>query len=323
MLRVNILIHVHTAGLRRDLRVFREVLRGRPVDLTVTAFDPAFAPRMRRGVRRAAGAILPGKRYDINIFVEEIEPAWIPFARVNCFMPHQEWLQDESRALLPGMDVILCKTHYADGIFAGLGCRTMYTGFTTLDRFDPSVPKDYGACLHVGGSSLQKGSIAVNRVWLAHPEFPELKMYWHEPTARPVAGPNVRVERAFVADAEINAAQNRCGIHLCPSEAEGFGHYIVEAMSCGALVVTTDAPPMNELVEEGRGVLAGYARQAPQAAGMNFYVDEAKLAEVLAGVFAMSPQARKDVGDAAREWFLENDRRFRERFWEVVQGLAS
>jgi hypothetical protein len=322
MLRVNILIHVHTAGLRRDLRVFREVLRGRPVELTITAFDPALAPRLRRGVRRAVNTVLPRKRYDINIYDEEIEPSWMPFARVNCFTPHQEWLKDESRALLPVMDAILCKTHYADGIFAGLGCRAIYTGFTTLDRYDPSVPKDYGACLHIGGSSLQKGSMAVNRVWLAHPEFPELKMYWHEPTARPVRGANVHVETAYVADAEINAAQNRCGIQLCTSEAEGFGHYIVEAMSCGAVVLTTGGAPMNELVQPGRGVLVGYDRQAPQAAGMNFYVDESKLANAVQDVLALSTQERKEMGDAAREWYLENDRRFRERFWEVLQGLG-
>ena len=79
---------------------------------------------------------------------------------------------------------------------------------------------------------------------------------------------------------------------------------------------------MNELVEEGRGVLVGYDRQAPQSAGTNFYVSEAKLAEAMTRIFAMSPQERKDIGDAAREWFLENDRQFRERFWEVLQGLA-
>jgi hypothetical protein len=322
MLRVNILIHVHTAGLRRDLRVFREVLRGRPVELTITAFDPALAPRLRRGVRRTVNSILPRKRYDMNIFDETIDASWVPFARVNGFTPHQEWLTDESRALLPMMDVVLCKTRYADGIFAGLGCRTIYTGFTTLDRYDPSVPKDFGACLHIGGSSLQKGSMAVNRVWLANPDLPDLKIYWYEPTARPVAGPNVRVETAYVADAEVNAAQNRCGIQLCTSEAEGFGHYIVEAMGCGAVVLTTDAPPMNELVQPGRGVLVGYDRQAPQAAGMNFYVDEARLAYAVREVLALPMEERARIGRSAREWFLENDRAFRERFWEVLQGLG-
>jgi len=28
------------------------------------------------------------------------------------------------------------------------------------------------------------------------------------------------------------------------------------------------------------------------------------------------------MGKRAREWFLENDRQFRARFWEVLQGIA-
>jgi hypothetical protein len=322
MLRVNILIHVHSFGLRRDLRVLREVLRGRPVELTITAFEPAFIQRVRRAMRRAANLALPRKRYDLNVFVEEISEHWLPFARVNCLMPHQEWLSETSRALLPRLDVVLSKTRFAEKIFTDLGLRSVYTGFTTLDRYNPSIPKDYGACIHVAGSSLQKGSMAVNHVWRDNPSFPRLDMYWYEPSARPVAAPNIRIEREFVTEHAIHEAQNTCGIHLCPSEAEGYGHYLAEAMSCGALVVTTDAPPMNELVRPERGVLVGYASQAPQAVGMNYYVDEGKLAEAMGGIFAMTLQERKRLGDAARAWFVDNDRAFRERFWEVLQGLA-
>jgi glycosyltransferase involved in cell wall biosynthesis len=322
MLRVNILIHIHTVGLRRDLRVLRDVLRGRPVELTVTAFDPAFFPRLRRGMRRAANMVLPRKRYDLNVFVEELNENWLPFARVNCLIPHQEWLSETSRALLPRLDVVLSKTRFAEKIFTDLGLRAAYTGFTTMDRYNPSIPKDYGACIHVAGSSLQKGSMAVNHVWHDNPSFPRLDMYWYEPTARPIGADNIRIERGFVTERVIHEAQNICGIHLCPSEAEGYGHYLAEAMSCGAVVVSTDAPPMNELVTPERGVLVGYARQAPQAVGTNFYVDEGKLAEAMGGIFAMPMQERQRLGDAARAWFVENDRAFRERFWEVLQGLA-
>jgi hypothetical protein len=322
MLRVNLLIHVHTVGLRRDLRVFQEVLRGRDVELTVTAFDPAFAPRLRRGVRRTVNGALPWKRYDINVFIEEINEHWLPFARVNCLMPHQEWLSERCRTFLPRMDMVLCKTHFAQTVFTALGSRTMFTGFTTLDRFDPLVAKDYGACLHLAGSSLQKGSMAVNHAWLNNPSFPALELFWYEPMAKPIAAPNVRIHREFATEDVVNQTENRCGIHLCPSEAEGYGHYLVEAMSCGAVVVTTDGPPMNELVQEGRGVLVGYGRSSPQAAGTNFYVDEEKLAQAIRDVLAMPVGDRKAMGDAARAWFLENDRTFRDRFWRVLQNLG-
>merc|ERR1712130_672505 len=36
----------------------------------------------------------------------------------------------------------------------------------------------------------------------------------------------------------------------CASQAEGFGHYIVEAAGFGCMVVTTDGYPMKELLEK-------------------------------------------------------------------------
>ena len=270
-------------------------------------------------VFRSGGYVRTDEEHAI---VEEISDQWLPFARVNCLMPHQEWLSEGSRALLSRLDVVLSKTHFAERLFAELGLRSIYTGFTTLDRYNPGIRKDFGACIHVAGSSLQKGSMAVNRTWLDNPSFPTLEMYWYEPSARPIGASNIRLERGFLRERVIHEAQNHCGIHLCPSEAEGYGHYLAEAMSCGALVVSTDAPPMNELVTNERGVLVGYDRVAPQAVGTNFYVDEQKFADGMRGIFAMRIEERKRLGEAARSWFVENDRAFRNRFWEVLQGLA-
>jgi glycosyltransferase involved in cell wall biosynthesis len=322
VLRINLLVHVHTIGLRRDVLVYREALRGLPVRLSVTAFDPALGSRVARGLTRAAGSVLRRPLYDINLFVEEIAEAWIPLARVNCLVPHQEWFSDTTRASVSRMNWLLCKTQFAMRLFAEMGPRVTFTGFSTLDRYDPSVPKDYGACVHVAGTSLQKGSAIVNEVWLRHPEWPVLTLHWHEPTARPVPGRNVLCVTSYVDERTLRETQNRCGIHLCPSEAEGFGHYLMEAMSCASVVITTDAPPMNELVQTDRGILVGYRHKAPQAAGTNYYVDPAKLEEAISGVFAMNPSEREKLGRRARVWFLENDRLFRQQLWEVLQGIA-
>lgn len=322
MLRVNLLIHVHTAGLRRDLRVFRSLFRKLPVHLTITAFRRSPAQRLLRAVRRLRSEVVRRPIYDVNLFVEEISEGWLSTARVNCLIPHQEWFTPRLRSLMPRIDWVLCKTSLACGLFREMGCRTALTGFTTLDRYDPAVEKDFGACIHVAGSSLQKGTSTVNAVWAQHPEWPTLRMFWYEPTARVQTAPNIDLTRQFLLERDIRFAQNRCGIHVCPSEAEGFGHYLVEAMSCGALVVTTDAPPMNELVRPDRGVLVGYDRTDPRGAGLNYYVDPVQLGTAMDRIWGMGVDERRTLGVEARSWFLENDRIFRQRFWEVLQGLA-
>lgn len=51
-------------------------------------------------------------------------------------------------------------------------------------------------------------------------------------------------------------------VHVCASEREGFGHYINEARAAGAAIISTDHPPMNELVTEAEGLLVVPERAA-------------------------------------------------------------
>ena len=45
----------------------------------------------------------------------------------------------------------------------------------------------------------------------------------------------------------LQAAYSLAPIFIFPSLAEGFGWPIIEAQACACLVITTDAPPMNEI----------------------------------------------------------------------------
>jgi glycosyltransferase involved in cell wall biosynthesis len=48
-------------------------------------------------------------------------------------------------------------------------------------------------------------------------------------------------------DAAHRREQNRHTWHLCPSQYEGWGHSVHEALSCGAAVVTHDGAPLSEV----------------------------------------------------------------------------
>jgi hypothetical protein len=241
---------------------------------------------------------------------------------VNCLIPHQEWFRPRLEPLLPRFDWLLCKTRFAEQVFARKSPRVRYIGFTTEDRGTSSYRPDYGAFLHMGGTSRQKGSGALVRVWKDHPSWPLLHVVWHEETADVPLAENIVWHRSFVPEMELRELQNHCGIHVCPSEAEGYGHSLMEAMSCHAVPVTTDAPPMNELVAPDRGVLVPYERTAPQGLGTNFYVDERALASAIESLLALPVDRRSRLGEQGRAFFERERIEFPLRLRRALEEIA-
>ncbi len=136
---------------------------------------------------------------------------------------------------------------------------------------------------------------------------------------------NVTLMRTYMDLSDLRRLQNSCGIHLCPSRSEGWGHYISEAMSCGAVVITTDAPPMNEIIDATIGVLVPYGRQETRHLGHCYFVNSGKLIDAITRVLAMGIDAKAELGRAARQRFDENDRQFRDRigaFFNATPGPA-
>ena len=131
----------------------------------------------------------------------------------------------------------------------------------------------------------------------------------------------VHLEEAQVVDVELRALQNGNWFHVCSSETEGFGHYLVEAMSVGAVTLTTAAPPMNELVEPDRGILVPYARMDTQFLANTYFFDEVAAEAAIERMIAMPEDEMQCMGTSARAWFLRNDRGFSERLRLALMPL--
>ena len=140
---------------------------------------------------------------------------------------------------------------------------------------------------------MNKGSQALVDLWLRRPDFPLLTMVQRATLQRPTRLPgNLRLIDGYLDDAELGLLQNRHLFHLCPSETEGFGHHLVEGMSVGAIVLATDAPPMNELVTPERGVLAAANRSGTQRLATTWFVDPAALEAAVERMLALDGAAR-------------------------------
>ncbi len=325
MKRINIVAWHNGGGLSRDIDILYQALRGGHYDVTLNGASLEEAPvRRQRFVHRASNLAhrwlqrkqLAAAPYDINVFLEDISPGFFKYARVNTFIPNPEWFKKYQQPYLRGIDVVLCKTRSAQETFTLLGSHTRFVSFTSEDRLDSTHqgPKQIGF-LHVAGRSWQKGTQPLLDAWLRHPEWPLLTVVqsaktYSQARVKPVTAPNIDHVLERLDDTRLRQLQNAIGIHLCPSEAEGFGHCIAEAMSCAALTLTTNAPPMNELITADRGILVNYNRTRQQRSGANYYVDPVDLERQIDAIMQLDDTTKQRLGERARAWYEENDRFF-------------
>ena len=228
-------------------------------------------------------------------------------------IPNQERFPHRLIPQLKMVDRVLCKSRHAEEIFSKHHSDVRLIGFTSQDRFLKSVLPDYSRFFHLAGRSTLKNTSLLLELWGAHPQWPRLTLVQHPDNAPRSVPTNVELHRCILTSEELRLLQNICGIHLCPSLSEGWGHYIVEAMSCAAVTVTTAAPPMEELVGNGRGFTVRPYRSEPRHLGENFHADPIELAAVIEGLIAMPVGEKAAIGQAARAWFLVNDQGFSAR----------
>jgi glycosyltransferase involved in cell wall biosynthesis len=311
--KINVLAARNGVGLQKDQEILAEILRGAGHDIE------------ENNVRQKSLFFHKQSQshYDLNIFCQEINPFWFKAAKQNWLIPNQELFSHEEKKFLKDISLVVCKTHYAKRLFDQLGCQTAYTSFTSMDRWKPEVEKQDFPFFHLAGKSPYKGTEAVIEAWKENPDFPELIILEDPGKHRSDPGlKNLRYISEHSSDEYLIQLQNQCGCHLCPSLAEGFGHYIMEALSCKALVLTTDAPPMNELVRPDRGMLCPYQAETVSGIGSNFFIKAKHLAEKVREMMDIGSDVKLDLAEKGRQFYLENDRLFRNRLIQVIEEYA-
>lgn len=263
-------------------------------------------------------------QYDINLFLELIDSSYFHQAKKNCFIPNQEWFSIIQKITLKSCDHIICKTLHAYDIFQRFDKPIDYVSFTSQDQNCPEITTNYNACLHLAGRSSLKGTQVVLDIWRRHPEWPTLTIVRHTSLVLGSELPvNIQYIQTRIDHQALTTLQNQCGIRIQPSEVEGFGHVLAEGMSCGSVMVTTDAPPMNEIVAPDRGILVAYNYSTSKGLGQQYYVDSTQLEQRLNDLFQLSLEERHELGDRSRAWYLQNDAFFRQRIVEVMTNLLT
>jgi hypothetical protein len=324
------LIGVWYSGTARDLTLVADRLEKLGFEVTSTVLSDFRLPaKVARRLRELVTRVLHlnnfrRPRYSLSLFFQEPLFWWMPNAAINCLIPNQEWFTDYGLRLLSSVDEVWCKTHTAERIFRLLGCECRYIGFTSEDRYLPEYDslRDYTRFLHVGGVSAWKGTQVLVDTWLRHPEWPHLTVTTLMPLHNlPQRLPNnLTVLSRHLPDSELRKLQNTCGINIQPTEMEGFGHTIVEAMSAKAVVATTDGEPMNELVTAQRGFYIRSSRIEKHYLGTRHFVSPEAIESTVDSIQTTDLRVRVALGESARAWFKQNDREFSSRLEHAMRA---
>lgn len=336
----NIIGHYNGGGLSRDIDVLRTELVQLGWSVVVNAKpkrlnSASSVGRLLGGVqiklaKMAVEVGISKPTFDLNLHFEEIDAECIRFAKRNILIPNQEWFQQWQCRYLSQMDEVWVKTRVAERAFSKFGCKVRFMGWASVDRRVATLrgPKTLTA-LHIAGRSRVKGTEAILDVWGENPQWPVLRVLrsMHAYDGQPISwrsrpsAPNIQIISERVDERTLGRLQNESSIHLCPSEVEGFGHIIQESTSVGAVVIVTDAPPMNEMITPATGILVAAERSEPMRLGRRYFVDRADLARQINAVLGMTDEQRESLGRAARLEFEQSNAAFRVNLKHYLESI--
>lgn len=315
-LRINLIGKSNGVGLQRDMGLLSAALRSLGHAVQVLAVDEVNARRRRSLLSQAGIGLqrvcdrLGGKSpagADLNLMLEHVWPQYLRQARHNVVLPNPEWFDRHDLRCLPYVDGVWAKTQYTRELFHARGCVTSFIGFDSEDCHQPQVPRER-RFFHLAGKSTMKGTDRLLRLWAQHPHWPTLTVIHHAALthAAGIEAANIDRRCGYLDDAELRHEQNACLFHLCPSLTEGWGHYLVEGLSVGAVVLTVDAAPMNELVTAQRGVLVGHESSGRQRLAQTFYFSSQGLQQAVEAMLQLADAELAALSQAARDWYQGN-----------------
>jgi len=138
----------------------------------------------------------------------------------------------------------------------------------------------------------------------------------------------VYVER--MPDAVYRNVLETAGFYLCPSRTEGYGMYIDDARSRGAVILTTDNWPMNELVTPENGFLVKWVRATgtsymfgSKLKHLKVKIDRADLQVKLEELLENPIEDCIKKGKKSREFWVRDSKHFYQKMVEVLEDAKN
>lgn len=319
-MRVNIIGNLSkTTGVSQDMYLLHGMLAHVLGQETEIRHVPHFHPQCAEA--------------EVNFFIEVVNPALFMYARKNVWIPNPEWTYQTWKPYARLVDAIWVKTHEAAKLFEDWECPVEYIGWSSIDKVRPER-KNYHKAIVPTGKNIWRNPRPIIEVYLniqkREPQFyktlPELHVV-HNPQAVPLPplpeqiADKVKLHSEVMKEADYDELLQECGLCICMSAAEGFGHAVNEAMSAGCVLMLSPIEPFRELTNDAIWVSESRRTPHPQCLGHLEDIDRASLVDALR--FYMSTQFLYKTGlsNKSRAAYEERHAKFVATMERMIKSL--
>ena len=248
-MRINLISNFYSKGLTQD----SGILRG----LITNQFPNAEIRKIQHYLPECPEA-------ELNIFIESVNPALFISASKNIWIPNPEWTYKTWIPYITMFDEIWVKTNEAVSIFNKYVCpqRIKYIGWTSIDKVFPnSEEKDYNKALVLLGKNIYRNPKPLIKAYydiflkdkVLYQKLPELHIPYKKDEVQFFLPPELQEKVTLydvISESDYDKLLHTCGLAICISACEGFGHAVNEAMSAGCNLILSNIRPFHELTSE-------------------------------------------------------------------------
>jgi hypothetical protein len=204
---------------------------------------------------------------EVNIFLEVISPSLFSYAKKNIWIPNLEWTYKTWEPYLHMVDEIWVKTREAEDKLKSLNVPCKYIGWTSIDKVFAERVNFTKAFVPVG-KNIYRNPRPIFQAYLKISQESE-ELYAKLPTLHIPYNPRhmqinvpptitdkvVLIDRTM-KESEYDELLKDCGVCICTSAAEGFGHAVNECMSVGMNLILSPIRPFKEDLTSGEALFA-------------------------------------------------------------------
>jgi hypothetical protein len=320
-MRINLIGNFDSKGLMQDAMILRGILThkyGESVQI------------------RKVHYVLPQcSEAELNIFIEVINPALFLYAAKNVWIPNPEWTYTTWLPYFKMVDEVWAKTKHGLTLMSPYCSSIEYIGWTSIDKvFQPK--KNYHKAIVLVGKNVFRNPKPVIQAYLkiktSNPKLYSLLPSLHipyDPNALmfhypPGLEDKITILDKVLTESEYDSLLNECGLAICTSAAEGFGHAVNEAMSSGCNLIVSTIPPFLELTYN-RGIFlnTGTKTKHPSCLGDLVDVSVNDLMIKMSDYVNLNIVHKKSISLVNRETYEKHHSLFLNRIPEVLNIIPE